>query len=88
MYSIRILKNSSNDRVNIQLFARGNSWEAEIFGKLADLMQKHELLNLHLPLGMACFEIKHFPLEYLKDILIDLARLGFSIECPLIVKKR
>ena len=88
MYSIRILKNSSNGRVNIRLSAKRNRWEAEIFSKLADLMQKHELLNLHLPLGMACFEIKHFPLEYLKDILIDLEKLGFSIECPLTVKKR
>lgn len=88
MYRIRILRNLSYDRVNLRLFASRNRWEAEMFDKLADLMQKYELLNLHLPLGVACFEIEHLPLEYLEGILIDLKRLGFFIQCPLISKRR
>ena len=87
MYRIRILRNRSNDRVNLQLFASRSRWEPEIFNKLADLMQKYELLKLHIPLGTACFEVEHFPLEYLKDILVDLKMLGFSIKCPVLEKR-
>lgn len=80
MYTVRISKNFYNTKVNLRLFASQDRWEAEMFDKLADLMQKYELLKLHLPLGVACFEIEHLPLEYLKGILIDLKKLGFSIE--------
>lgn len=80
MYTVRISKNFSNTKVNLRLFASQDRWKAEMFDKLADLMQKYELLNLRLPLGVACFEIEHLPLEYLKGILIDLERIGFSIE--------
>lgn len=80
MYTVRIFRNFSNRKVNLQLFASRNRWETVIFDKLADLMQKYELLNLRLPLGVACFEIEHLPLEYLKGILIDLEKIGFSIE--------
>lgn len=75
-----MLRDLSSNRANLRLFASRNKWEAEMLDKLLDLMQKYELLNLHLPLGAACFEIEHLPLEYLKGILIDLQRLGFSIE--------
>jgi len=88
MYTVRIFKNFSNTKVNLRLFASRNRWETEMFDKLADLMQKYELLKLHLPLGVACFEIGQLPLEYLGGILIDLQRFGFSIECPLISKRR
>jgi hypothetical protein len=88
VHRIRILRNLSNDRVNLRLFASRNRWEAEMFDKLADLMQKYELLELHLPLGVACLEIEHLPLQYLEGILVDLQGSGFSIECPLTSKRR
>lgn len=80
MYRVKISRDLSRGRVDLRLFASKNRWEAEIFEKLVALMQKYELLNLRLPLGVACFEIEHLPLEYLKGILIDLERIGFSIE--------
>ena len=74
MYTVRIFKNFSNTKVNLRLFASRNRWETEMFDKLADLMQKYELLKLHLPLGVACFEIGQLPLEYLGGIFIYLHR--------------
>ena len=87
MYKLRILKSTSDDRVNMQLSASRNRWEAHIFEGLADLMQKYEILQLRLPIGKTYLEIQHFQLEYLKGVLLDLTKLGFLIECPLVVKK-
>ena len=82
MYKIRILKDTSNNRVNLQLSASQDIWEAEVLRKLADLMEKHEILKLHLPIEKTYFEVDRFPLEYLKGLLSDLEKLGFSIEYP------
>ena len=62
MYRIRILRDLSNARANLRFFALKERWEAGMFSELADLMQKYEIVELHLPLGVACFEIEHFPL--------------------------
>ena len=86
-YTLRILKDTSDDRVNMQLSASRNRWEARIFEGLADLMQKHEILQLHFPMGKTYLEIQHCRLEYLKGMLLDLTKMGFLIECPLAAKK-
>lgn len=59
-----------------------------MLGNLADLMKRYEILRLHLPMGEANLEINHFPVRDLKDILVALESLGFSIECPLISRER
>jgi hypothetical protein len=81
MYKIKILKETSHDTVKLQLSALEDRWEAEVLRKLADLMQKHEISRLHLPIGKTYFEITHFPLDYLKGLLSDLEKLGFSVGC-------
>lgn len=83
MYGVRILKNLSIDRVNLRLFASNNRWEAEVFHNLANLMEKYEIIKIRLPPERACFNIDHFPLEYLKGFLYDLKQMGFCIICPL-----
>ncbi len=55
---------------------------------LAGLMNKYEILKLHLPMGHAHFEISHFPAEDLREMLSALQEIGFLIERPLFSKRK
>ena len=87
-YSLRIVKNIAHSRVNIVLSASGDRWDADMFKKLADVMNRHKIIKLCLPLGEASFRIMHFPLYDLKTLLTDLSNIGFSIECPVVSKNK
>lgn len=80
MYKVKISKDIFSDGVNLHLSASRNNWEAQVLRELADLMRKHEILKLHLSVDKTYFEVNHFPLEYLKGLLGDLEKLGFSVE--------
>lgn len=84
-YSLRIAKDTA-DRVNVILSASKERWDADMFKRLADLMNRHKIIKLHLPLGETGFRIMHFPIADLKTLLVDLNNLVFSIECPVLSK--
>lgn len=88
MYRVEISKDASGGAVNLQLFAAADRWEADVLRELADLMRRHKIPKLDVPLGRACFQVGHYPLEYLSALLCDLKTLGFSIEGPSSLRKR